>query len=126
MDTPMEKYIVIDPDGSTRWIEIDRSNMMHEFCQAIGTNSLENVRTIYPDVCLIVDELGKIRNPPQPHNAVASSFYQGWIIGDDDIVGPAIVAAIHLVDGEPDWVPLDLFELDVVEAQIAFARQEVG
>ena len=118
--------MVIDPDGSIRWIEIERSNMLQEFYQAIGCNSLENVRTVYPDICLSVDELGKIKNPPQPHNAVASSFYQGWSIGDDEIVGPAIVAAIHLVDSEPDWVPLDLFELDVVEAQIAFARLEVG
>ena len=126
MDTPREKYMVIDPDGSTRWIEIERSNMLQEFYQAIGTNFLENVCTIFPDVCLIVDELGKIKNPPQPHNDVASDFYRGWIMADDDIVGPAIVAAIHLVDGVSDWVPLNQQEQEIVEGHMAFCALVKG
>ena len=111
--------MVIDPDGSTRWIEIERCNMLQEFHKAIGTDMLENVRTIFDHICLIVDELGKIRKPPKPHNDVASDFYRGWIMYDDDIVGSAIVAAIHLVDGEPDWVPLNQEEQQIVEGHMA-------
>lgn len=114
----MENYMVIDPDGSIRWIEIERSNMLQEFYHAIGCDSLENVRTIFPDICLIVDELGKVKTNPQPHNEVASCFYAGWLHGNDDIVGPAIVAAIHLVDGESDWVPLNELEWDIVETYL--------
>lgn len=105
-----EKYLVIDPDGSTRWIQIERENMLREFHAAVRSDSLENVRSTVRDVCLIVDEVGKLRNPPQPHNELASLLYAGWIMGTDDIVGPAIVAAIHLVDGESDWVPVSEFE----------------
>lgn len=106
-----EKYMVIEPSGDVRWIEIDRLNLLEEFYDAIGCDCLENVRTIIPDVCLIVDESGRIKDPPQLHNDRASHMYLGWILGCDDIVGPAIVAAIHLVDGESDWVPLNDFEL---------------
>lgn len=105
-----EKYMVIDPDGSTRWIELERYEMLDKFHEALGTDSLENVRTAVRDVCLIVDEIGKLRIPPRIHNNVASWLYPGWIMGLDDIAGPAILAAIHLVDGDPDWVPLNDFE----------------
>lgn len=118
-----EKYWVLDPDGSARQIEIDRLQMLEEFHKAIGCNMLENVRTIIPDVCLIVDECGKINNPPQLHNPVASPLYLGFLIGADDIAGPAILAAIHLVDGEPDWVPLSDYELSKVIARIGDFRQ---
>lgn len=101
-----EKYMVIYPDGSIRWIEVENRQLLPAFYKAIGCDCVENVRTIIPDVCLIVDECGKLKNPPQPHNDVASQLYAGWILGSDNIVGPVVVAAIHLVDGESDWVPL--------------------
>ncbi len=106
-----EKYWVIDPDGSARQIEIERENMLDEFYAAIDCDCLENVRTFIPDVCLIVDECGKLRHPPKQHNERASMLYAGWLFGADDIVGSAILAAIHLVDGESDWVPLSASEL---------------
>lgn len=106
-----EKYWVLDPDGSVRQIEIDRLHMLEEFYAAIDCDCLENVRTIIPDVCLIVDESGRITYPAKQHNERASRLYFGYLIGRDDIVGSAILAAIHLVDGESDWVPLSPFEL---------------
>lgn len=115
-----EKYMVIDPSGEIRWIEIDRLNLLEEFYEAIDCDCLENVRTIIPDVCLIVDESGRIKDPPKPHNDLASQLYLGWILGHDDIVGPAIVAAIHLVDGESDWVPLNDIELFKVQNYLSF------
>lgn len=112
----MENYLVIEPSGSLRWVEIDRARLLDGLYKAIGCDCVENVRTIIPDVCLIVDESGKIKFPPQPHNAAASRLYRGWLLGLDNIVGPAVVAAIHLVDGESDWVPLNDAELAKLRA----------
>lgn len=113
-----EKYMVIHPDGRVEWMETEHEKLLDACYKVIGCNYVETVCTIYPDICLIVDELGKIKHPPQPHNHLASTFYAGWCFGDDDIVGPAVVAAIHLVDGESDWVPLNDFELEVVQSHI--------
>lgn len=118
----MEKYMVIYPDGHIGWMECKHNELVKSCYKVIGCSCVENVRTIIPDVCLIVDESGKIKCPPQPHNELASNFYRGWIMGNDNIVGPAVVAAIHLVDGESDWVPLSQLELEKVEDHIAFCK----
>ena len=115
-----EKYLVIYPDGHTGWMETEHDQLVKSCYEVIGCDCVENVRTIIPDVCLIVDESGKIKDPPQLHNEVASNFYWGWIMGNDDIVGPAVVAAIHQVDGESDWVPLNRLELEMVVGHLAF------
>lgn len=121
-----EKYWVLDPDGSACQIEIERINMLDEFYAAIDCDCLENVRTIIPDVCLIVDESGRIKYPAKQHNARASLLYLGYLVGRDDIVGSAILAAIHLVDGESDWVPLSPSELAKVTACIGGLRSSAG
>ena len=117
-----EKYWVLDPDGSARQIEIDRINMLDEFYAAIDCDCVECVSTIIPDVCLIVDESGRIMYPAKPHNERASLLYLGYFTGQDDIVGSAILAAIHQVDGESDWVPLSPRELARVTALIGDLR----
>lgn len=109
-----ENYLVLDPDNTIRWIQIDRSRMLEEFYKAIGCDCLENVRTVIPPICLIVDESGKVKDPPQEENFLASLLYLGYLRGIDDIVGPAVLAAIRLVNGESDWVPLNDDELDIL------------
>lgn len=115
-----EKYIVIYPDGNTEWMETEHDQLVKTCYKVIGCDCVESVCTIIPDVCLIVDESGKIKDPPQPHNDLASSFYRGCYLAGDNIVGPAVVAAIHQVDGESDWVPLNKEELYLVLDQIQF------
>lgn len=116
----MEKYLIIYPDGHTEWMSCEHDQLLKSCYKVIGCSFVENVRTYIPDVCLIVDESGKIKHPAQPFNALASTFYNGWIFGFDPICGPVVVAAIHLVDGEPDWVPLNDFELELVNRHIRF------
>lgn len=110
----MEKYLVIDPDGTFRVTEIDRAEMLEGFHQAIGCEMLENVRTIISGVCLIVDDSGKAKEPPKQINETASRLYMGWLCGNDYIAGPVILAAIGTVDGEPDWVPLNAAQLTML------------
>ena len=61
----------------------------------------------------IIDESGKIKNPPQQHNELASNLYYGWLRGLDDIVGPAVLAALRPTGpyNELDWYPLNTEEL---------------
>ena len=120
-----ERYMVLETTGEIRWIETERESMIKAFTEAIGCERMENVRTIIPDVCMIVDEMGKVKANPQRDNWKATGLYWGGlhpikdkdeilirvILGKDPIVGPVVFAAIHLVDGEPDWVPLNELEL---------------
>ena len=55
----------------------------------------------------MVDECGKIKDPPQALNPLASRFYLGTGFGDP-IVGPAVFMALKRVESywEPDVYPL--------------------
>ena len=116
-----ETYFKIDPDGKISRVTIERKDMLPEFYKALDCDSLENVRTVLRDVCLIVDECGKIKTPAKSCNEFASCFYMGAIQGQDYIAGSVILAAIHLVDGESDWVPLSEFEFGCVTMYLAAA-----
>ena len=120
-----ERYMVLGTDEEIRWIETEHENRIQAFKEAIGCEWLENVRTIIPNVCMIVDESGKVKANPQLDNWRATGLYWGGLQpdthfltmlryimqGKDTIVGPVIFAAVHLVNGEPDWVPLNELEL---------------
>lgn len=105
-----ERYLCIYPDGSLKWILADPNHLCDAFHKAISCDWLENVYTVLPDIVIIVDEVGKVRQNPQKLNPIASRLYAGTPYGDP-IVGPAVVAAIHLRDGESDWVSLTVPEL---------------
>jgi len=109
-DQDLGRFLVIYPDGKLSWVETDRVRMCSNFRKAIGCNWLENVYTVLPDIVIIVDEVGKVKQDPQPLNPIASRLYAGSMYGDY-IHGPAIVAAIHMYQGEYDWVPLTVREL---------------
>ena len=116
-----ETYFKIDHTGKVSRLQIDRMDMRPEFYLSLDCKSLKNVRTVLRDVCLIVDECGKIKTPAKPVNEYASCFYKGAIYGLDYICGDVIIAAIHLVDGDPDWVPLTMRELVAVSRYLAGA-----
>lgn len=121
-----ERYLVIYPNGKLKWILADGDELVPAFRRVIGCNWLENVYTVLPDIVIIVDEVGKVRQNPQRLNPIASRLYAGTQFGDP-IVGPAVVAAIHLRDGDLDWVPLTVPELIKVRnfLQIDLPDQEV-
>lgn len=112
-----ESHLMIYPSGELRWVEIERKpykwiegegldqDRLHEL---IGCDCLEQVRTVLENIVLVIDESGKVKSPPQPHNEVASKLYLGYIQGMDDIVGPALVCSLSPIEpyGELDWSPL--------------------
>lgn len=99
-----EKYLCLAPDGTFRWIQTRYDRLLDDFYAAIGCDDLENV-TLPFGFCCIVDGCGRIKDPPQPVNPLASRLYPGTPFGDP-LVGPVIFARIDLVDGESDWCPL--------------------
>lgn len=109
-----EKYLRLDPSGALSWITIDRDHFSEGLHDAIGCEWLENVR-LPGGVCAIVGEVGKIKDPPQPVNPLASLLYPGTAFGDP-LCGPVVFARIDLVDGESDWCPLRPFQLSMLQS----------
>lgn len=105
-----ERYLVIDPDSSFRWILADPDDLCSSFRKAIGCDWLENVYTVLPNICIVVDEVGKVKDDPQPLNPIASRLYAGTLYGDF-IHGPAVVVKLDCFDGEYDWCPCTVPDL---------------
>lgn len=100
-----EYYLVLEPDGELHWIQVtDRKFLGAAFRHVIGTEWLEHVSLPFGFDC-VVDEVGKVRQDPQPLNPLASRFYPGTDFGDP-LVGPVVFVRIALIDGEHDWAPL--------------------
>lgn len=108
-----ERYLVLDPDGSFRWILTSRKDLTKSFKAAIGCDWLEHVTLPY-DFCCFVDEVGKVRQVRQPVNPLASRLYPGTMYGDP-LVGPVVFFRVGLVDGESDVVPLQPLDLAIIE-----------
>ena len=74
-----ERYMVLGTDEEIRWIETEHENRIQAFKEAISCEWLENVRTIIPDVCMIVDEMGKVKaNPQTPQSALCPRSFPIW------------------------------------------------
>lgn len=98
-----ETYLVLYPDGSTRILACDRSQLNYEIRDAIGCELYEIVRTPYAFL-MLVDESGVVSGR-QVLNRYASAFYAGAEHGSY-IFGPVVFACEGMVDGEPDIVPV--------------------
>lgn len=124
MNDLKEKYLVINPSGSVKWIHTDRKHMAADFRKVIRCNWLENVYTVLPGIVIIVDEVGKVRQDPQIFNPVASRLYGGAPYGDF-IHGPAVVACIGLTDEGMDWIPLQQSQLQLLQNWLQIELPEV-
>lgn len=121
----MEKFLVISPSGELYWEEIKRIEMLDRLYEIIDCDSVECVTTVLDGISLIIDECGRIKDPPQEHNELASNMYLGWIMGRDDILGPAVLVSIGMVNGEPDWVPLNEEQFARLSLYLGVAIPEV-
>ena len=124
-----DKYLVISPSGGLRWEEFERDHWFPRMYEVIGCDCVEQVRTVIPGICIVIDESGKIKCPVQPHNELASRLYYGYHVGLDNIVGPAVVVALRPFGPyqELDWFPLDPAELARLSLHlgVAIPDQEV-
>lgn len=117
-----ESYLVLYPDGSTRNLVCDRSQMNYEICEAIGCVLYEVVRTPY-GFLMLVDESGVISGR-QEINLFASAFYAGAPFGAF-IFGPVVFCCEGFVDGEPDVVPVPPRLLQRIKSCIELCRSNM-
>ena len=124
-----EHYLCVYPNGELRWIPLERvvrydafydgeeTILLSDLYPVIGCNCVEQVHTKIPGIVMMVDECGKIKDPPQVLNPLASRFYAGTPFGDP-IVGPAVFMALKRVEPlmELDNYPLSPAQVDLVEA----------
>lgn len=124
----VEKFLRIDPSGELSWIELERKPRHDDvYCgfeavsvsdlhPVIGCNHVEMVRSIIPGIVFFVDECGKIKDPPQALNPLASRLYAGTVYGDP-IVGPAVFFALRYTGTyfEKEIYPLNDHELSLLE-----------
>lgn len=132
-----EMYLRFDPSGEISWISIDRvpyefdpsieGMSLDQIYAALGCSCMEMVHTIIPRIVILVDESGRVKFPPRPHNELASRLYAGWLYGLDNIVGPALVCALRPTPpiGEEDLFPLRPEELLQLSAVLGISLPEV-
>ena len=115
----IEKYLCIEPSGKVRWIDLERrarhdqiycgaeSILLSDLYPVIGCSCVEQVYSRFHGIVFCVDECGKIKDPMQPFNALASRFYAGSEFGDF-IYGPAVFFSMRRSEpyGEYDLFPL--------------------
>ena len=101
-----ELYILCPADmrKPPRWIELDPDDFSTGIHHWIDCSFFEHVY-IGNDMLLIVDDNGKMVDPPKPINLRASQFYPGTKFGDP-IVGDVIFAMQGIRNGEHDIVPV--------------------
>lgn len=115
----IEKYLLIHPSGSLKWVDLERLPRhdsvyvgeavldVRDMYPIIGCSCVEQVRTVIPGIVILVDECGKVKNPAQAHNELASRLYAGWHYALDDITGPALCFSLKPTPyGELDLFPL--------------------
>ena len=111
-----ENYLVMDPDGSFRWITADRQSLLQDFYAALDSFCVECVRISSDGIlCCIVDESGVLNN--KRLNPLASRLYAGSAHGAY-LFGSVLFVRIGLVDGDLDWLPLNDFALDYLQYRL--------
>ena len=115
----VEKHLLIDPYGKISWIDLDRENRysilnLQQIHDCLCCSFFELVRTVLPDIVLVIDDSGKIKDPPKPFNELASKLYLGFLVGGADIFGSDICGSAFVMAerpsgpyGEPDLEPLN-------------------
>lgn len=107
----MERYpIILDDEnaGQIRLVYVSKDaadlDRLRAWYDALDCTCVEHVQTIFPDLHLLVDESGKMKDPQKPLNTKASRLYPGTFYGDP-IVGHAILCSLGYRNGEPDILP---------------------
>lgn len=125
----IEKYLCIEPSGIVRWIELDRCARhddiyygsegirLSDLYPVIGCSCVELVQSRLPGIVFVVDESGKVKDPMQPFNPLASRFYAGSQFGDY-IHGTVVFFSLEF---RRDLYEYDLFPLSPAqESMIEF------
>ena len=110
----IDKHLLLHPSGKMEWVELHRERRFDdiycgdyaydtfEICSFISCDWFEQVSLRIPGIVILIDEVGKVIDPPKAHNELASRLYGGYEFGDD-IVG----SALFFKQIGPNIYPLD-------------------
>lgn len=71
-----DKHLLIHPSGKMEWVELHRVRRyddiycgnyaydLNEIHRVLGIDFFEQVSLILPGLVILIDEIGKLRNPP--------------------------------------------------------------
>lgn len=103
------KFLFIPVQGEIKILDLPGTNNLDNFYSLIGCDSIEIVNVVGGRYLMVIDEEGKVHNPPKSNNFRASCGYGGFpfdfIAGDvligkfngvDDIVGMSMAEAREL------------------------------
>ena len=98
----LERYILITCDGEISVVEFMHEELLRKCHELLNCTMIEPVYLRnYGDLLMIVDDAGKITDPPKRVNPVASMLYPG-VVNGDVIVGDVLLGREGFVNGEPD------------------------
>ncbi len=97
----MAKYLFIPVIGEIKVLELAEPININEIYGLIGCDFFETVRIIFTDIIMMLDESGKIKDPPKPVNPRASMLYSGLQYGDY-IVGDVLIGKEIWTSEGPD------------------------
>lgn len=103
------KFLFVPVYGEIKILDLPGTNKLDCFYELIGCDSIEIVHVVGGHYLMVIDEEGKVCNPPKPSNIRVSLAYGGfpieYIAGDvlvgkfngvDDIVGMSLAEAREL------------------------------
>ena len=101
------------------------SILLSDLYPVIGCSCIETV-AVGHGLVLLVDESGKIKDPPQPLNPFASRFYRGSMFGDF-IHGTVVFCNLAMIPGdyEFDLYPLTSDQLSLVELVLGVQAPDI-
>ena len=103
------KFLFIPVTGEVKILNLTGTSLLDNFYQLIGCDSIEIVQVVGGEYLMVIDEEGKVCNPPKDVNIRASCGYSDFPIdhivcdvligkfnGADDIVGLSSAEASEL------------------------------
>ena len=123
----MRKCILIHTDLKYEVVELpDDDTFNDEVYKLLDCSCWEGVPGMF-GTYLMVDECGKLKNPPKKENLLANSLYPGFLFSNDVLVGNVLVSKIGTnEDGESDLVSLSDKDIKYIFDSLKLAKKAIS
>lgn len=123
----MRKCILIHTDLKYEVVELpDDDTFNDEVYKLLNCSCWEGVPGMF-GTYLMVDESGKLKNPPKKENLLANSLYPGFLFSNDVLVGNVLVSKIGTnEDNESDLVSLSDKDIKYISDSLKLAKKAIS